>query len=694
MSSPASTGSVERRDDLNRDLAEEQDFLARTRKALGWMLDHARMRVDSGADVAGDRYTAETLGTMLKSYAKELTEEPDGAPYFGCLQFADESEAGDHRCQRYYIGRRRVIEEQGEPLVIDWRAPVSSLFYRASVRDRRGVSVRRRFGWTNRPPVKLTGFEDEWLDHGEELGTTGQLLAKEIERPRVGPMRDIVATIQPEQDELVRTDLEHSLCVQGGPGTGKTAVGLHRAAYLLYVHRRQLKRNGVLVVGPNPAFLQYISAVLPALGEVDVTQRTLEDVLTEQPPRATDSDQAAAVKHDIRMVEVIRRALDGLITEPAEGIVLPDGSYRLRVPAGVLVRELRLVRGEDLPYGVGRERLRTRIVALLQRQLEYHAESPNRRWLEKTGRARPVTAALDACWPKIRPEQLLATLFSDATALARAADGILSEQEQAELLWARPPRSFKSASWTAADVVLLDEIAGGIDHPAGLGHIVVDEAQDLSPMQCRALARRSRHGSLTVLGDLAQGTSAWAAADWHEQMAHLGKPDAPVTALTTGFRVPAVVLGFANRLLPHLGIAVPAARSVRRDGELQVRHVPELAAATYSCVQAALNQEGSIAVIAAGERIDNLAAALRTAGIAVASPEMDDGNLRVTMMPASLAKGLEFDHVVVVEPEDIVAAEPRGLHRLYVVLTRAVSRLDVVHRAPLPEALTLSTVNG
>ncbi|MEV0395274.1 HelD family protein [Polymorphospora rubra] len=690
MSSPASTGSTERSAELNRDLAEEQAFLTRARKALAWMLDHARMRVATGEDVAGDRYTAEALGIMLKSYAKELTEEPDGALYFGRLQFADEPDAGDHRGQRYYIGRRRLVEEQGEPLVIDWRAPVSSLFYRASVRDRRGVSVRRRFGWTSRPPAELTGFEDEWLDHGEELGTTSQLLAQEIERPRVGPMRDIVATIQPEQDELVRTDLEQSLCVQGGPGTGKTAVGLHRAAYLLYVHRKRLKRNGVLVVGPNPAFLQYISAVLPALGEVDVQQSTLDGVLSEQHPRATDSDEAAAVKHDIRMVEVIRRALSGLITAPTEGIVLPDGSYRLRVPTNALVREMTPVRGEDLSYGVGRERLRTRIVALLQRQLEYHAESPNRKWLEKTGRARPVTAVLDACWPKVRPEQFLATLFSDATALSRAADGILDAQEQAALLWARPPRTFKSASWSAADLVLLDEIAGAIDHPVGFGHIVVDEAQDLSPMQCRALARRSRHGSITVLGDLAQGTSPWAAADWREQMAHLGKSDAPVTTLTIGFRVPAVVLGFANRLLPQLNVAVPAARSVRRDGELHVRQVSELALATVSCVQAALAQEGSIAVIAAGERIDSLAAALRRAGIEVASPGGVDVDLRVTMVPATLAKGLEFDHVVVVEPEDIVQAEPRGLHRLYVVLTRAVSRMDLVHSAPLPEVLTLS----
>ncbi|GLW27791.1 DNA helicase [Actinoplanes regularis] len=630
------------------------------------MLDHARMRVTTGEQVAGDRYTAETLGRMLKSYVKELAEEPDGAPYFGRLGFEDTPAAGDHRNQRYHIGRRRIAGEQGPPLVIDWRAPVSSLFYQASVGDRRGVSVRRRYGWTSRPPIRLTGFEDERLDHGEEFGTTSRLLAEEIERPRVGPMRDIVATIQPEQDELVRADLDQSLCVQGGPGTGKTAVGLHRAAYLLYAHRRQLKRTGVLVVGPNPAFLDYISAVLPALGEVDVRQCTLEDLLASIPVRGTDTDEAALVKHDARMAEVVRRALAGLIGQPAEGIVLPDGSYRLRVTVSALARELALVRSEDLPYGVGRERFRTRIVALLQRQLEYHGESPNRKWLDRTGRSRPVTGVLDRCWPRVRPEELLATLLGDASALKAAADGILTGTEQAALLWARPPRSFKSARWSAADLVLLDEIAGAIQHPDGFGHIVVDEAQDLSPMQCRALARRSRHGSLTVLGDLAQGTSAWAAAEWGAQLSHLGKPDAPVTALTLGFRVPAVVLSYANRLLPRLKVAVPAARSVRADGGLTVREVPDLGVAVLGHVRAALDQEGSIAVIA-------------TAGRIAALPGIDDPDGRVTLLPATLAKGLEFDHVVVVEPAEIVAAEPRGLHRLYVVLTRAVSRLDVLH---------------
>ncbi len=666
-----------------RDFAEELEFLGRARHALAWMLDHARLRVATGDQVAGDRYTAERLGRMLKSYAKELAEEPDSPLYFGRLRFGDGPDAGEHRDQSYYIGRRRITDATGQPLVIDWRAPVSSRFYRASARDRQGVTTRRRFGWTTHHPVRLTGFEDERLDHGEELGTASRLVTAEIERPRVGPMRDIVATIQPEQDELVRADLDRSLCIQGGPGTGKTAVGLHRAAYLLYVHRRQLKRNGVLVVGPNPAFLRYISAVLPALGEVDVQQRTLEEVLTERPARAVDTDDAARVKHDPRMAAVLRRALYAHITEPVEAIVVPDGSYRLRVPVTALARQVARIRTEDVPYGVGRERLRARVVAMFQRQLEAHAETPTRRWLDRVGRSQPVTAALDFVWPKVRPEELLATLLSDPSALAKAADGLLTGDEQKAIAWQRLPRSFKSAKWTAADHVLLDELAGLIDHPTGYRHIVVDEAQDLSPMQCRALARRSRHGSLTVLGDLAQGTSPWAATDWREQLRYLGKPDSRVAALTVGFRVPAVVLSFANRL-----VTAPSTRSIRTDGALRVRRVSELGPATVAAVRKALEFEGSIGVIATDALLPRLSTALRDAGLAVNAAGADDPDRRVTVLPATLAKGLEFDHVIVVEPDDIAHAEPRGLNRLYVVLTRAVSRLDVLHSRPLPAPLT------
>ncbi|SDS82209.1 HelD family protein [Actinoplanes derwentensis] len=623
-------------------LSLELLYLQRVRDALAWMLDHARMRVTTGEQIAGDRYTAETLGRMLKSHAKELASEPDGPPYFGRMDYDD---------HRYYIGRRRITDATGAALVIDWRAPVSARFYQAGARNPLGVTARRRYGWTMTVPAQLTGFEDE--DLLREYAEPSRLLTEEIERPRVGPMRDIVATIQPDQDELVRTALNRSLCIQGGPGTGKTAVGLHRAAYLLYTHREQLKRTGVLIVGPNPAFLRHIAAVLPALGEIDIRQRTLSDLLGT--PQLADDPAADTVKHDPRMAAVLAAAIRATISAPIGDLVVPDGSVRLRVPEADLARLAGRIRAENLPHELGRERLRARITGLLARQIESRGESTGYAWTQRISRCKPVKAVLDQVWPKVRPDDLLATLLSDPATLARAADGILTAAEQATI---RRPR--RSRRWSAADLVLLDEIAGLIDHPESFGHIVVDEAQDLSPMECRVIARRNRHGSLTVLGDLAQGTSGWAAADWPAQMAHLGRPDAPITALTRGFRVPAVVLNYANRLLPALGVSVPATTSVRADGSLTVDEIPDVATA----VRAALTYEGSIAVIATESRL------------ATINPDIID--VRVTLLPAHLAKGLEFDHVIVVNPQEIIDAEPRGQNRLYVALTRAVSRLDVL----------------
>ena len=245
-------------EDLDTELTAERQHLTDSRAALARMRGRAEALFSTGDKVAGDAYTAEQLGRHMARRVAELADDPTTPLFFGRLDIDDTA---------FHVGRRHVTDDAGEPMVLDWRAPLSRSFYRASVRDPQGVATRRRFGFVK---GELTSFEDEHLDRGEELGTKSRILTAEIERPRVGPMRDIVATIQPEQDELVRAELEESICVQGAPGTGKTAVGLHRAAYLLYLHRERLRRSGVLIVGPNTAFLAYISAVLPALGEVEV----------------------------------------------------------------------------------------------------------------------------------------------------------------------------------------------------------------------------------------------------------------------------------------------------------------------------------------------------------------------------------------------------------------------------------------
>ncbi|MEU2539949.1 HelD family protein [Streptomyces iakyrus] len=664
---------------LRHVLDQERAHHDRCRTALAAMVEDAGEQVVIGEDVSASGADAEVLGYRLRSRAKAMRELPEGPLFFGALRGGE---------GQLHIGRLRISEHPAEPpLVVDWRAPVSRAFYQASARDPQGVVVRRRFGWapgSRGDSGDLTGLEDEHLEQGETRDS--EIVTREIERPRVGPMRDIAATIQPEQDDLVRGDLALSVCVQGGPGTGKTAVGLHRAAYLLYTYPQRIRRGGLLILGPNRTFLSYIAEVLPALGETGVRQSTLEEEIARGPVRGVDDERAAVVKHDARMAGVLRRALYARVRTEGNGaeIALPDGAYRWRVPAGQLARIVAEVREEEPPYEVGRERVRARIVRCLREQVERRAGPPPNAWVRRVERARPVSAYVDAVWPRVRPEEVVAGLLGDAGALAAAAEGLLDAGEQRALLWERPPRSWKSARWSVADLVLLDEVAGLIAHPEGYGHVVVDEAQDLSPMECRSIARRARFGSLTVLGDLAQGTTPWAARAWPTVLAHLGKPDAAVVALTTGFRVPQAVVGLANRLLEHLDVQVPAARSLRGDGELRMREttVDGVPGAVVAAVRDALGREGSVGIVVADADVPRVRAALDAAGIEAAGP--DELGARVALVPASVVKGLEYDHVVAVEPTAIAEAEERGLHRLYVVLTRAVSRLEVVRARELP----------
>ncbi|WP_371579108.1 AAA family ATPase [Streptomyces sp. NBC_01314] len=726
---------------LRHALTRERAYHDTCRAALAAMVEGAGEQVVVGEDVSASGADAEVLGYRLRSRAKEMRELPEGPLFFGRLDFAAHA-TSDHAGQSYHVGRLRISEDPAvPPLVVDWRAPVSRAFYQASSRDPRGVAVRRRFGWAQGgrgDSADLTGLEDEHLDRRGvandrgraspgDLGSPGGsgspggpggpgspggaggpggLLAVEIERPRLGPMRDIAATIQPEQDDLVRADLGTSVCVQGAPGTGKTAVGLHRAAYLLYTYPQRIRRGGLLILGPNRTFLSYIAEVLPALGETGVRQSTVTDEIARHPVTAEDDERAAVVKHDARMAGVLRRALYAGVAggggpgERFDSLVLSEGSYRWRVSGDELRRIVADVRAEELPYDIGRERVRARVVRLLQMQAERRAGPRPNAWVYRISRSRPVGVYVEAVWPKARPEEVVARLLGDPDALADAAEGLLDADERKAVSWTKPPRTWRSARWSAADLVLLDEVAGLLAHPDGYGHVVVDEAQDLSPMECRAIARRAAYGSVTVLGDLAQGTTPWAAPDWPRLLAHLGKPDAHVIPLTTGFRVPQAVVGLANGLLGRLGVDVPAARSLRRDGELRIRRVDGVEAGgaeaggedaggagavveTVAAVRDALAREGSIGVITAdGPDVVRLREALGEAGVATGGT--GELGARVTVLGAGEAKGLEYDHVVVVEPAAIVAAEGRGLHRLYVVLTRAVSRLDVVHARALP----------
>jgi DNA helicase IV len=655
------------------ELAAERDYLRAAREALRQMREHAQ---SLSADMAADKVSREFLENLLDKRVAALADHADTPLFFGRLDRDAPSDLPD----TLYVGRRHVHDGDGHPLVIDWRAPVSRAFYQAGPKDPMGLARRRRFGYSG---GELTAFEDEPMD-GRDLGPS-RILTEEIERPRSGPMRDIVATIQPEQDELVRADLSQTVCVQGAPGTGKTAVGLHRAAYLLFTHRERLSRSGVLIVGPNRAFLSYISAVLPALGEVRVAQATVADLLGDH--AAPEKASVAAIKGDERMATVLHRALWQHLVKPDEGLVVVRGASRYRL-AEHEVREVAAALRGTTRYGTGREAMAQRLAHLILVRMEERGEAPDDRIQDWVARSKPVKALLDKVWPKVTPAQVLFRLYTDAGFLARAAKGVLTDSEQAALLWAKPYRSPRSAKWTAADAALMDELADLTERTRSLGHLIVDEAQDLSAMQLRALGRRCSTGSATVLGDLAQGTTPWSARSWSEVLRHLGQ-QGDVAELTLGFRVPREILDFAARLLPSVAPGLAAPESLRRGaGSLTIRTVTDTSQAAVNACRTALSREGSIGLIAADAAVPGLSAALAAAGLdhAVLGPDSDGSN-RLLVIPATLAKGLEYDHVVIAEPGDIVAAEDRGLARLYVCLTRAVTTLTVLHTRPLPDQL-------
>ncbi|HET7802265.1 MAG TPA: AAA family ATPase [Humibacillus xanthopallidus] len=669
------------------ELEREQAYLDHARAEL------ARMRTSAeqlDASRASDAISAEVLSRVLARRIASLQDDPRTTLFFGRIDL----EPSDGPAEQFHIGRRHVSDEAGDPVVVDWRAPISTAFYRASPTDRMDVVLRRRFGVDR---GRLTALEDEHLrERGTPTSSTGTLLAAEIERPRTGPMRDIVSTIQPEQDEIVRSDVAVSVCVQGAPGTGKTAVGLHRAAWLLYSFRERLDRSGVLVVGPNRAFLDHIGAVLPSLGEVRVGHATIESLLDHARVRAEEPSEVATLKGDARLAAVLRRAVWSSLVPATEALVVPRGVRKWRVPAYEardLVDEL-AARG--VRYSAARDLLPQRLAHHVLLEMERAGDAPDDRVQDAVARSAAVKKYVASVWPALDPQGVLHRLWSDADALRAAAGDDLTEREQSILLWDKPARTKGSARWSRADMALLDEIDDLLRRVPSLGHVVLDEAQDLSPMQLRAVGRRCSTGSVTVLGDIAQGTTPWATASWADAMRHLGKEDHDLVVLDRGFRVPALVIDYAARLLPHMAPGLGAPVSVRDNpGRLEIRstEVAGLDGEVVVAVEQACAAAGSVGVIVPDTSVERVSAALGSAGVPHGRLDRDHGDdedHQVEVVPASVAKGLEFDRTVVVEPAAIAAAEPderTGLRRLYVVLTRAVSELTIVHAEPLPEAL-------
>jgi DNA helicase IV len=591
----------------------------------------------------------------------------------------------DEPGETWYVGRRHVEDARGDPVVIDWRAEVATPFYRATAADPQGLRRRRRFLMSG---ARVDDLFDEVFDDADSVdaahhgGIPDPLLA-ELERSRTGAMRDIVATIAAEQDVVIRAPLDDCLVVQGGPGTGKTAVGLHRAAFLLYEHRARLDVEGVLVIGPNPIFLRYIAQVLPSLGETAARQTTLERLLAGTAYRATgvDDDKAEAVKGDARMAAVIARAAAATVTLPDEEVAARTAWGLVRIPADDLAAAALDVVGRGVPHNVGRAAFRRQAERLVR-------QAVSRRRGDELATTAEIAAglradrtwgrALDRAWPALTPAGVVRRLLTNRAALAAAAGGILDPAEQAAVR-RRPTRRVADEPWTVADLALLDEAEAVIvGPPRSYGHIVVDEAQDLSAMGLRSLARRSPAASMTVLGDLAQATAPAAQTSWDEAIAHLGAPATARRAdLDLGYRVPAAIMDMANGLLAEAAPDVVPCGSVRTAGRapafVAVRSDEGLAAEVARAAADLAGDYGSLAVIVPPE----LAGAVAAAGLPPAATVLDPPD----------AKGLEFDAVVVVEPALVAGGTARGLRLLYVALTRAVQELVVVHARPLPPAL-------
>ena len=650
-----------------------------------------------------------------------------------------------------YIGRIGLRDDEHEPRLIDWRAPAAHPFYAATPKDPNGL-IRRRHIYTRNRTV--TGVDDEVFDldrlsEPDRRSLSGEaMLIASITAGRTGRMHDVVATIQAEQDRVIRATLQGVLVVQGGPGTGKTVAALHRAAYLLYTHRRTLERRGVLVIGPNATFLRYNSQVLPTLGETDVVLSSVAELFPGVKAAPDDDPEAAVVKGDAKMVGVLRRAVRNRQQVPPGDFEVTADGEPMTVPRDACLRARDRARGMRKPHNVARKLFVTEMLGALAqaeaRALGRQLDSGDlpyvraRLWDEP-----PVRAALDALWPFLTPQRLVAGLLAGEGALRAAAPGFTAAERVALLRPGTPD------AWTVADVPLLDEAAQllGTDDSAekarrraaererrleekyarevleitGLagqgfvdaatladwnrdagqqlttaerawadpswayGHVIVDEAQELSAMAWRMVMRRIPTRSLTVVGDVAQRGSAAGARSWAQMLDPYVKGRWREELLSVNYRTPAEIMAVAADVLADVAPGERPPESVRDEG------VPPRAVRGLGLTPQVVKEElaemadgGRLAVIAPRARIGELAGALPAAVPGDRTEVLDSP---VALLTVGQSKGLEFDRVVLVDPAGILAQSPAGGHDLYVAITRATHRLTVVHENDLPACL-------
>ncbi|WP_084794755.1 HelD family protein [Actinokineospora bangkokensis] len=671
---------------------------------------------------------------------------------FGRLDFTD---AGPR-----YIGRIGLYDERGdyEPLLMDWRAPAARPFYLATAANPEGVRRRRHIRTSRR---RVTGVDDEVLDlaTGKDVhdGVTGEAaLLSALNATRTGRMSDIVETIQAEQDDIIRSGLTGVLVVQGGPGTGKTAVALHRAAYLLYTHREKLSRRGVLVIGPNQTFLKYIGQVLPSLGETGVLLQTVGELYPGVRATRAEHPRAALIKGRLDVIDALKRAVRDRQVVPEEPVVLIFEREELVLDGPTVRAAADRARRSRKPHNEARPIFAAEVVAALARQ---EADRLGAEFLEEGDLADirreladddDVQEAIERLWPQLTPRHLLADLYTSAERLAVAFPD-LTDDERALLL--RAPGD----GWSPADAPLLDEAAellgvddrlararraaeerdardyaqgvldilqmqddadpdiltaydlidahrlaqrteeedhrtaaerAAADRSWTFGHVIVDEAQELSAMAWRVLMRRCPSRSLTLVGDVAQTGDLAGSTRWEDILGPYVEDRWRLTELTVNYRTPAEIAEFATEVLAELGTSLAPPAPVRETGVLPwAQRTTSLAETAAQLAKEEATAPGTVAVLVPESLVDEVGAAVKSAVPDAAVGEHPELESKVAVLTVREAKGLEFDSVLLVEPAAVVAASPRGLNDLYVALTRATQRLGVVHAEELPPAL-------
>ncbi|ACZ22317.1 DNA/RNA helicase, superfamily I [Sanguibacter keddieii DSM 10542] len=598
---------------------------------------------------------------------------------------------------RLYIGRQRVYDEGRDLKVISWHAPAAAPFYTATVDDPRGLVLKRTIIEEERRVVRLI---DEIVaaasSDAPDLtpSTFGDALLAELERSRDGAMRDVIATIQAEQYRIIRSAAEGTVVVQGGPGTGKTVVGLHRAAWLAY-NVESLRRTGMLVVAPTPNLLTYISAVLPLLGVSDVMQIHLPALYGGSAVVGrVERWESDRTKGDASMAEVLRRALSDRVDRDPGDVTFTVGADRITIPAASMRDVVADALSRDLAHNDVRDVLRQTLAQVAHSSYLAHQREMGRPAVATAStirRLNTITNLLDRVWPRFTPEELLRGLYGTQSWLVSACDGVLTVDQRAALYRA-PENALSEERWSVADIFCLDELSHLLDGPpVSYGHIVVDEAQDLSPMQARSLSRRCPTGSFTLLGDLAQATGPWVRDTWDELLLHVAPPSHIVEELSIGYRVPATTLDLAARQLGYIAPGLTAPRSIRPGrNDPSVRHAPAevLGSRLAGLVGSLLADSLSTAVVVDDTDFDRWDAELTTLDVPHGDGRAGDFSSACTLVPASLAKGLEFDAVVLVEPAKIVESSPHGRRVLYVAMTRCTHELHVLHTLPLPSGFS------